>query len=60
MTDARRIEILRKALKVLYTWAAYDGMSNQHPMHGRCLKPEHVLKLCWEALAETDTKKEKP
>ena len=52
MTDKRKIEILRSALKVMYTWATYRK--------GQCLRPEHVQKLCWKALQETETKKEKP
>ena len=51
MTDARKIEILRSALKVIYTWATYNK--------GQCLTPDHVQKLCWKALGETATKKEK-
>jgi len=46
MTDARRVEILRAALKVLYTWATFK--------EGQCLAPEHVKKLCRQTLQETD------
>ena len=54
MTDARRVEILRSALKVIHTWAEYDAMPNPSPMKGQCLTPEHVEKLCWVALQKTD------
>ena len=59
MTDARKIEILRSALKVIYTWASYDAMPNPSPLKGQCLAPEHVEKLCRVALQKTETKKEK-
>ena len=58
MTDKRRVEILRSALKVIYTWASYDAMPNPSPLKGQCLAPEHVEKLCRVALQKTETKKD--
>ena len=45
MNDRERLEHARRALRVIHTWAAYDG--------GALLDPSDVIKTCRETLELT-------